>query len=147
MALLFHPEPGTVLMCDFDKLGLKEPEMVKMRPAVVISPRLKRRDDLLTLVPLGTTAPTTVMPYQIRIEIVPRLPRPWDAQFVWVKADMIYTVRFDRLELIRTGRDHTGKRQYITQNLSKDQIYEIHKCLLNGLGLSAVGLSALTNYL
>jgi uncharacterized protein YifN (PemK superfamily) len=43
--LKFHPEPGTILICDYST-GFKKPEMVKKRPVVTISPRLKRRDGL-----------------------------------------------------------------------------------------------------
>jgi mRNA interferase MazF len=142
MALKFHPEPGTILMCDFDKLGLKEPEMVKFRPALVISPRLKRRDDLLAVAPLSTTEPEHAMPYHYALTLDPPLPEPWDSPTMWVKADMLYTVRFDRLELVRTGRDHTGKRKYLTRLISAEQLKEIRKCVLNGLGMPS-----LTNHL
>lgn len=133
--LQFHPEPGTILMCDFDKLGLKEPEMVKFRPVVVISPRLKRRDDLLSVVPLSTTEPTELMPYHFVLELDPPLPEPWNSPRMWVKADMIYTVRFDRLDLVRTGRDHTRKRRYLTRAISKVQMTGLRARVLNGLGM------------
>jgi hypothetical protein len=46
--LKFHPEPGTILIRDYTT-GFREPEMVKRRPIVTISPRLKRRDGLITV--------------------------------------------------------------------------------------------------
>ena len=39
--LPFQPKPGMLLMCDFDT-GFRPPEMVKVRPVVVISPGRKR---------------------------------------------------------------------------------------------------------
>ncbi|MEI6730857.1 MAG: type II toxin-antitoxin system PemK/MazF family toxin, partial [Pseudomonadota bacterium] len=49
MAIKYHPNPGTVLTCDFS--GMIEPEMIKERPVVVISPRLCSRTGLCTIVP------------------------------------------------------------------------------------------------
>ncbi|WP_210210156.1 type II toxin-antitoxin system PemK/MazF family toxin [Rhodopseudomonas palustris] len=59
MTLKFHPEPGTILICDYST-GFKAPEMVKKRPVVTVSPRLKRRDGLVTVVPLSTSRPEPV---------------------------------------------------------------------------------------
>ena len=134
MSLTFHPEPGTILVCDFS--GLREPEMVKRRPVVVISPRLKRRDGLLTVAPLSTTEPKHIMDYHSRIDLNPTLPEPYDAPVMWVKGDMIYNVCFDRLELLRTKRDHTGKRKYLQCQLDEPTIREIKKAVLFGLGFS-----------
>ena len=61
MAITFHPNPGTVLICDFN--GLIIPEMVKTRPVVVISPRLRHRTGLCTIIPLSTTPPDPKMPW------------------------------------------------------------------------------------
>jgi len=133
MPLKFHPEPGTLLICDFD--GFRVPEMVKRRPIVVISPRLKRRDGLLTVAPLSTTPPDPIMDYHCEIELAEALPAPFDSPRMWVKADMIYNVSFDRLELVRTARDHTGKRRYLTKRLPAADLIKIHRCVLIGLGL------------
>jgi len=51
MALKYHPDPGDILICNF-AVGFKEPEMVKSRPCVVLSPRLRRRSGLCTVVSL-----------------------------------------------------------------------------------------------
>lgn len=134
MSLKFHPEPGTILVCDFS--GLREPEMVKRRPVVVISPRLKRRDGLLTVAPLSTTEPEHIMDYHSRIELNPALPEPFNASVMWVKADMIYNVCFERLELLRTKRDQTGKRKYLQYQLDEPIMREIKKAVLAGLGFS-----------
>jgi mRNA interferase MazF len=109
--------------------------MVKLRPVVVLSPRLKRRDGLLTVVPLSTTPPDHIMDYHCLVTIHPPLPEPFDEKTMWVKADMIYNVAFSRLELVRTARDHTGKRKYIQQQISGSDLKEIRKAALAGLGM------------
>ena len=132
MMLKFHPEPGTIIVCNFE--GFKEPEMVKARPVVVISPRLKRRHGLLTVVPLSTLEPVPFMDYHCRIELTQPLPAPFNRAVMWAKADMIYNVGFHRLDLLRTGRDSTGKRRHLTPRLSEETLAQIKKCVLIGLG-------------
>ncbi|MBM3084813.1 type II toxin-antitoxin system PemK/MazF family toxin [Chelatococcus daeguensis] len=137
MPLKFHPEPGTVLICDFDS-GFREPEMVKRRPVVVISPRLKRRTGLVSVVPLSTTPPDPIEDYHCEVRMEPPLPKPFDSPTAWVKADMLYTVGFQRLELVRTGRDQYGKRKYLTPVLAPAELARIQHCVLVALGLSGL---------
>lgn len=133
MPLKFHPESGTILVCDFS--GFTKPEMIKRRPVIVISPRLKRRGDLLTVVPLSTTPPDPVEDYHCKLSLNPPLPEPYDSLDMWVKADMIYNVGFHRLDLLRTERDLTGKRKYLTLRIIEDDLRKIRHCMLMGLGL------------
>lgn len=49
MAIRFPVSPGTILLCDY-ATGFRAPEMVKRRPAVVISPHLRHRDRLCSVV-------------------------------------------------------------------------------------------------
>lgn len=137
MPLKFHPNPGTLLVCDYSK-GFAEPEMVKRRPVVVVSPRLKRRDGLCAVVPLSTSPPNPICDYHCEVAFDPPLPAPFNAPVMWAKADMLATVGFHRLDLHRTGRDHTGKRQYLTRTLSSDDMRRIQCALLHGLGLGAL---------
>ncbi len=54
----------------------------------------------------------------------------------WVKGDMLYTVGFHRLELIRLGTiNPEGKRQYFKNKLGRDQMKIIYSCVLHGLNL------------
>ena len=140
MAIQFHPEQGTILICDFK--GFVPPEMVKRRPVIVISPRLRHRGKLCAIVPLSTTPPAPIAPYNYKLHIDPVLPSPYDAKFHWVKADMIYTVSFDRLFLLFDGKDACGKRIYDNRIIDKDDLIKIQQCLLHGLGLTS-----LTDYL
>ncbi|MDZ7906583.1 MAG: type II toxin-antitoxin system PemK/MazF family toxin [Cypionkella sp.] len=99
MALQFAPKLGTVVLVNFDK-GFMPPEMVKPRLAIVVSPPIKARGKLLTVVPLSTTAPTILMPYHCQIDIPFHLPAPWGNVPRWVKGDMINAVSFDQANLL-----------------------------------------------
>jgi uncharacterized protein YifN (PemK superfamily) len=135
MSIQHHPGLGAIIICDFDQ-GFKEPEMVKKRPVVVISPQIAWRPGLCTVVGLSTTPPDTQRPYHCRLKISPKLPPPWDVEEVWVKGDMIVAVGFHRLNLIRLGRDDdTNCRRYRMNVLPKDQLKAVQTCVLNSIGL------------
>ena len=140
MPIQFHPEQGTIVICDFK--GFVLPEMVKRRPAVVISPRLRRRQKLCTVIPLSTTSPNPVEVYHHKLYVDPVLPYPYDAPFHWVKADMVYTVSFNRLFLPFEKKKGVGERNYDVRVIDKVDILKIQQCMLHGLGLTT-----LTDYL
>lgn len=134
MPLKFHPEPGALLLCDYST-GFCEPEMVKRRPVVVISPRLKRRNGLVTVVPLSTLRPDPMMDYHYELTIETPLPKPFDSPVMWVKADMLATVGFQRLDLFREGRGPDGQRKYLTLKIDAAQLRCVYECVLHGIGL------------
>jgi len=115
-------------------MALKPPEMIKKRPVIVISPR-SRRKNICTVVALSTTTPAPIEPYHALIEFYPKLPVKFDVKDVWVKGDMIYTVSFERLELIKNGRDRSGKRKYYTSKLPRKSFEKVMKCVQNGLAI------------
>ncbi len=137
MAISEHPAVGTILTCDFDQ-GFREPEMVKLRPVVVISPKIATRFGLCTVVALSTTAPEKLMPYHCQIDIAPPLPKGLASQGVWVKGDMGDAVGLHRLDLIRMGKDLAGKRIYRWETLSDEQLKMVRACVLRALGMSAL---------
>lgn len=137
MAIREHPRPGTVLLCDFN-LGFKQPEMVKTRPVVVLSPKIAARPFLCTVVALSTNPPDHVMPYHRQIDIRPELPGRWRSDGVWVKGDMVNAVGFHRLDLFRLGKDREGKRTYLLTPLSEENLKTIRTCVLHGMGLSTL---------
>jgi len=49
---------------------------------------------------------------------------------------MIYTVGFHRLDLIKLGKDQTGKRKYLKYNVKDQELLSIKQAVLHGLGLS-----------
>ena len=135
MALQFHPKLGTIVLCNYEP-GFKPPEMVKRRPVIIISPRLRHRDGLCTVVPLSQTPPEKVESYHYELTLDRPLPNPWSAGSYWVKADMIATVGFHRLHLIGIGKDQEGKRKYLTKIIPIEDLENIKCCVLNALGLS-----------
>ncbi|MBL4837719.1 MAG: type II toxin-antitoxin system PemK/MazF family toxin [Kordiimonadaceae bacterium] len=141
MAIDFHPAIGTIVMCNYDE-GFKVPEMRKTRPAIVISPPIRVRANLATVVPISTSPPMPEMPYHYRLTIDPPLSKKFDATEAWVKCDMVCAVSFERLSLIRNGKDITGKRIYRIEPISDNDLRSIRACVLKGLGLAT-----LTNHL
>jgi uncharacterized protein YifN (PemK superfamily) len=140
MAIAEHPGMGIILHCDFSA-GFKIPEMVKRRPAVIVSPKIGARAGLCTVVPISTEPPEKVMPYHLELTEL-QLPPPYDQGPNWIKGDMVVSVGFHRLDLIRTGKDRTGKRSYYFKKLSDQDFKKVRACVLHGLGLSI-----LTKYL
>jgi mRNA interferase MazF len=136
-----HPSPGTILVCNFNGT-FKEPEMVKPRCVIVLSPRIRARVKLCTVVCLSRTAPHHEMPYHCQLDIRPKLPSPWDSDGIWVKGDMIYSIGFHRLDLIRLGKDRDGQRIYRMNTIDDDEMKKVKCCVLSGLGMWA-----LTKYL
>lgn len=132
MALPFDPKPGTIVICDFR--GFIPPEMVKPRPAIVVSPKFRRRQGLCTIVPLSTTPPQRVEPYHHFLTIDPPLPYPFDAPSSWVKGDLLYTVSYGRLDLPHE-RQPFSKRVFVTRMISQDDLEKIRICIQHGLGI------------
>lgn len=135
MAIQYHPKPGTILVCDFTT-GFKVPEMVKKRPVIVLSPQISQRAGLCTIVAISTDPPRIKLPYHC--ELLVDLPPPWDEGPNWVKGDMIYSVGFHRLDLIRIGRDQEHKRIYNLFVLDSGNLREVRRCVLCGLGLAGL---------
>ncbi len=134
MALQFVPKMGTIVLVDFDH-GFLPPEMIKPRLSVVISPPIKARGKLLTVVPLSTTAPKPVMPYHFQVHIPFDLPQRWGKVPRWAKCDMVNAVSFARTSLLNLGKNQSGQRLYQTGVLAPDQLRQIQRCALAGLGL------------
>ena len=135
MAIKEHPATGTILIADFDQ-GFREPEMVKRRPVIVVSPKISVRPELCTVVPLSTSPPRFPASYHCQLIIEPELPAPWDGNPKWVKGDMLYSLGFHRLDFIRTGKDGSGKRLYRYEPLPPAEMRRIRECILCGLGLA-----------
>lgn len=119
MPLTFRPKAGTILMCDFR--GYVLPEMIKVRPVVIVSADHLKRRDLYTVVPLSTTAPVHVQPYHYRFS---ENRTPFDADESWAKCDMLATVSSDRLDRIKVSR---GK--YVSPSISYEELTAIRICI------------------
>ena len=112
-------------MCDFS--GFKQPEMVKTRPVVVISPSHMNRPGLQTVVPLSTTAPDPVEPYHYKLL---KDPIPNSNVEVWAKCDMVVTVSERRLDRFKIGRG-----MYKTSVITPEELMAIRGCLKYALGI------------
>lgn len=137
MPLKYNPGVGCVVMCKFDA-AFKKPEMVKPRPAVIVSPPVAACPYLCTIVPLSTSKPQKIMSYHLEIKLPFILPKPFDSETAWVKADMIYAAGFHRLNLFRAGKDENGKRQYSTKAVDNSTMLKIRAAILHGLGMGSI---------
>lgn len=136
MPIKYALPPGTIVLCDYGQGGFRPPEMVKFRPAVVVSPRLPHRDGLCAVVPLsGTVEEGRPLDYVVRLDLSVALPDPFPQTVWWAKCDLIATVGFGRLDMFRTARDHTGKRRYLQPRLPTSDLGRVRVGVLFGLGL------------
>jgi len=133
MTLACHPTPGTIVRVDLSE-GFRPPEMVKRRPAIVLSKPIPGRPLLCAIVPLSTTPPKPILPHHLRLRFDPLLPFPYDAPETWVKADIVLTVAFHRLRLL-LSRSAEGKRVYDVRTLDRDTFARVRECVRAGLGL------------
>jgi mRNA interferase MazF len=132
---------GTVLLCNYDRGGFQPPEMVKRRPAIVISPRLPYRDGLCTVVPISSEPNERESDYVIRLEFTPPLPTPFSYRVAWVKCDMLATVGFERLDLFRTERNQYGQRKYLHPKIPEADLGRVRNGVLFALGMGNLTLT------
>ena len=130
MAIKLPPNQGEILICDFS--GSVEPEIGKKRPVIVLTPRFRRIQRLLTVIPLSTTAPSPVQSWHTRIRV--DLTSPYESPECWAKCDLIQTVSWERLSLFRAGKDCDGKRIYPRIVLDEKSMEQVWECVLHGLG-------------
>ncbi|HVY34087.1 MAG TPA: type II toxin-antitoxin system PemK/MazF family toxin [Caulobacteraceae bacterium] len=128
MALAFQPRPAQVVMCDF--VGFVVPEMVKVRPVVVLARNRKNRQ-LVTVVPLSTTAPTALEAYHHELSVNPLPGRA--AVTCWAKCDMLATVSLARLD-----RYKVSKRQYVVPAVADADFEAIRRAVVNALDLAYI---------
>lgn len=133
MTVKFHPEPGTIVRVDLSE-GFRPPEMVKRRPCIVLSPPIRGRNQMCTIVPLSTTDPDPVHMHHLKIRLDPPLPPPYDSPEMWVKGDIVLTVAFHRLRLLFTNKSN-GKRDYDVRVLDAETFERVRHCVRHGLGL------------
>lgn len=138
MTIKYPPNQGEILICDFS--GSVEPEICKKRPVIVLTPRFRRIQRLLTVIPLSTTAPTSIQRWHLKLHL--DLPAPYESPECWAKCDLIQTVSWDRLSLFRAGKDCYGKRIYPRIELDNNTMEKVWDCVLHGIGRSdLVGLA------
>ena len=137
MAIKEHPQRGSIVVVDYSQ-GFREPEMVKRRLAVVLSPKIVNRVKLATVVPLSLTMPDHRMPYHMRLEIPFEMPHKWGNDPRWIKGDMVNSVGFHRIDFLRLGKNRAGTRVYQYSALPDDDFDRVKRCALHGMGLSTL---------
>ena len=115
-------------MCDFK--GYVVPEMVKVRPVVVLARNRKNRQ-LVTVVPLSTTAPTALEDHHHQLAANP-LPGKVSV-ICWAKCDMVATVSLARLDRVKGPG-----RQYVVPVLPTADFEAIRRAVANGLNLAHI---------
>jgi mRNA interferase MazF len=136
MSILYYPLPGEILLCDYG-VDVIPPEMEKRRPVVIVTPRLRRRGELVGVVPLSTTEPDALEDFHCHLELATPLPAPWDSPVMWAKCDMFSVLSRTRLDRFKAGRGG-GKRVFVAGKVSAEQLKAIKAALLCGLGLGSL---------
>ncbi len=126
--MLYQPRPGKVVICDYR--GFVVPEMIKVRPVVVIARNRKNRR-LVTVVPLSTTEPDSLEDYHHALANNPLPGR--EAIGCWAKCDMLTTVSLGRLERYKIGRG-----QYAVPMLPADDFAAIRRAVAKALDLTHI---------
>lgn len=126
--MLYQPRPGNVVMCDYR--GFVVPEMVKVRPVVVIA-RNRRNRRLVTVVPLSTTEPNSLEDHHHALANNPLPGR--EAISCWAKCDMLTTVSLGRLDRYKVGRG-----QYAVPMLPGDEFAAILREVAKALDLTHI---------
>lgn len=128
MSLKFFPRAGQIFVCDFT--SFTEPEMTKKRPVIVISPRLPHRSEIVTVVPISTTAPKHALPFVVKLS---RNYHPSDDPTLptWAKCDMVTNLALTRLSQFKIGR-----RKYTYPTLNPEDLESVRQGVIHGLGMS-----------
>lgn len=114
-------------MCDFS--GFKEPEMNKVRPVIVTSPRLPNRSEIVAVVPISLTAPQKEIPFVVKLSKNYH-PMERDDLPCWAKCDMLLNIGRFRLDGFKIGR-----RQWECPQASGPDLDAVRRGVLHALGL------------
>ena len=127
MPISFHPRAGKMFMCDFS--GFQPPEMVKVRPVVVISPKLPFRSEIVTIVPISLTAPRHDLPFVYKLSKNYHPLEPNDLACC-AKCDMVMNLGRNCLDGFKIGR-----RQWVIPDMLPHDLARIRAAVCHGLGM------------
>ncbi|MFT0520916.1 type II toxin-antitoxin system PemK/MazF family toxin [Pseudomonas faucium] len=116
-------------MCDFS--GFQVPEMIKVRPVVVLR-KHSHNHQLVTIVPLSTTAPQRLARHHVALPSYV----PGAAEMCWAKCDMIYTVATSRLDRCRVKSRQGGGREYLVPTLQLEHFAAVQAAVCFALGFT-----------
>ena len=77
--------------------------MCKVRPVIIVSAKLPHRGEIVTIVPLSTTAPKHSLPFVVQLSKNYH-PDEADNAPCWAKCDMVLNVARHRLTGFTVGR-------------------------------------------
>lgn len=126
----FQPRAGQILVCNFG-LGFKKPEMIKVRPVLVISPHQRFWTRLCVVVPISSRPPGEIKPYHYKLPDG-AVPGGKYAES-WIKGDLVIAVGHHRLDRLRTGF-----RKYETPRVSDEVLREARRCVLHAAGMHSL---------
>ena len=132
MSLQFQPCFGQILICDFPK-EFAMPEMVKRRPVICVSPKMRNRYGIATIVPLSTTKPARSSPFDVEITLDHQISPNYPELTCWAKCDMLYTLSYSRLSAPLVSKQN--KRNYNFMVLSPGTMCEVMTGILAGMGV------------
>ena len=127
MPLRSVPKPGTILICNF--FGHVEPEMVKTRRVVVISPLREFRsaeDATVIVVPLSELPPHVILPWHHPIPS----NRYLGLNACWAKGDLVTHVALIRLDRVFV------QGQWIMPVMYGDDLVAIRSAVGKAIGIS-----------
>ncbi len=124
MGITFWPQPGTVLMCDFN--SNLEPEIVKVRRVVVVSSVGVRQ--VMVVVPISTTPSREIRP--VHVKLTGRYE--FLARDVWAKCELVTHVARYRLDRVRYGERYLNGWQ---TRITHDDLTAIRFGVLHAIGL------------
>ena len=127
MTIQFYPRSGQILVCDFK--DFQAPEMIKIRPVIVVSPRLPYRSEIVTIVPISTSPPRHTLKFVVQLSKNCH-PNEDDEKPCWAKCDMIMNIGLWRLNSFKVGR-----RKWLTPVASKKDLNHVRAGVLHGLGM------------
>lgn len=130
--ITFVPAPGNVLLCNFAP-GFQPPEMVKLRPVIVVSPSSYNRDTV-TIVPLSTQPPTR--PNDTRVVSIDAAKYGFLTQSGYAKGNMVTTVSNGRLYRLidpATGKQIDGR----TTRLNAEDLAAVREAIKAAIGTAA----------
>ncbi len=113
-------------MCDLR--DFVPPEMDKIRPVVVISPRLSNRGEIVTIVPVSTQEPHAPAKYHVQLSKNYH-PREPDQPGMWAKCDMVMNLSRSRLDGFKVGR-----RRWELPVISAEDLAAVRLGVFYGLG-------------
>ena len=116
-----------MLICDFR--GYEVPEMIKVRPVVVVR-KHRTNKQLVSVIPLSTTEPQALMAHHPQLQSHLQGAQP----ICWAKCDMVATVSLARLDRIKV-RDRQGRRTYVVSHLETEEFLAIKAAVRCALGL------------